>query len=49
MYEEEEEEQQYGGKKELKLINSGAFGCIFRPNLTCDGKVGTAKYVTKIQ
>ena len=48
MYEEEEQD---GGKskKELKLINSGAFGCIFRPNLTCDGKVGTAKYVTKIQ
>jgi hypothetical protein len=47
--EEEESEEQYGGKRELKLINSGAFGCIFRPNLTCDGKIGTAKYVTKIQ
>lgn len=47
------DEEQDGGKSKkenkLKLINSGAFGCIFRPNLTCDGKVGTAKYVTKIQ
>ena len=47
MYEEEKEQE--GGKKELKLINSGAFGCIFRPNLTCDGKVGSTKYITKIQ
>jgi len=45
--------EQDGGKSKkenkFKLINNGAFGCIFRPNLTCDGKVGTAKYITKIQ
>ena len=42
-------EEQYGGKKELKLINSGAFGCIYSPNMTCKGKIGSAKYITKIQ
>ena len=42
-------EEQEGGKKELKLINSGAFGCIYSPNLTCKGNVGSVKYITKIQ
>lgn len=45
------EQNQYGGKthRELKLINSGAFGCIFKPSLTCNGTLGSAKYITKIQ
>jgi serine/threonine protein kinase len=43
-------EEQDGGKmKELNLINSGAFGCIYRPSLTCDGNIGSEKYITKIQ
>lgn len=43
--------ENYGGKKrkELKLINSGAYGCIFSPTLTCNGNIGSAKYITKIQ
>lgn len=48
----QEEEYTGGGvkqPKELKLINSGAFGCIYRPNLTCTGNVGSMKYLTKIQ
>jgi serine/threonine protein kinase len=42
---------QEGGKnsKELKLINSGTFGCIYSPSMNCDGKVGSVKYITKIQ
>lgn len=36
-------------KKEFKLINNGAVGCIFRPNLTCSGNLGSLKYITKIQ
>jgi serine/threonine protein kinase len=40
-------DQERGAK--LNLINSGAFGCIYRPSLTCDGKMGSAKYITKIQ
>jgi len=45
-----EEPQGGGGKKrEIKLINSGAFGCIYNPTLTCNGNVGSAKYITKIQ
>ena len=48
-----QEEHTGGGvkrPKELKLINSGAFGCIYRPNLTCNGNVGSSmKYLTKIQ
>lgn len=51
MSEYEETNEQYGGKKmkELKLVNSGAFGCIYSPTLTCKGDVGSAKYITKIQ
>jgi len=43
--------EQDGGKstEKLNLINSGAFGCIYRPSLTCDGKIGSIKYITKIQ
>lgn len=43
--------EQYGGEKikEIKLINSGASGCIYSPNLTCNGKIGSTKYITKIQ
>lgn len=46
-----QEEHTSGGTqcKELRLINSGAFGCIYRPNLTCKGNVGSMKYLTKIQ
>lgn len=33
----------------LKLINSGTYGCIFRPGLNCRGKPESLKYVTKIQ
>ena len=48
IYQEQEQEQE-GGKRELKLINSGAFGCIFKPEYTCSGKIGSEKYITKIQ
>jgi serine/threonine protein kinase len=41
--------QEEGGGKELKLINSGTFGCIYSPSINCDGKIGSAKYITKIQ
>jgi len=42
---------QEAGKRptELKLINSGTFGCIYSPSINCDGKIGSAKYITKIQ
>lgn len=40
---------QEGGKPKLKLLNSGAFGCIYTPSLTCNGNIGSAKYITKIQ
>lgn len=49
MSEEYENEQNGGKPKELKLINSGAFGCIYSPTLTCKGNVGSTKYITKIQ
>jgi serine/threonine protein kinase len=44
-------QEEGGGKelKELKLINSGTFGCIYSPSINCDGKIGSAKYITKIQ
>ena len=46
---QEDQDFQEGGKKELKLINSGAFGCIYKPELTCSGNIGSTKYITKIQ
>ena len=40
---------QEGREEKLKLLNSGAFGCIYRPSLTCKGNVDSVKYITKIQ
>lgn len=34
---------------EIQLINQGTYGCVFHPGVKCDGKIETAKYVTKIQ
>lgn len=39
-----------GGKaKEVKLINQGAYGCIFYPGINCKGKLESSRFVTKIQ
>ena len=29
----------YNKMKELKLINQGSYGCVFKPGFTCSGKV----------
>lgn len=34
---------------EIQLLNQGAFGCVYRPNINCDGEVGDKRFVTKIQ
>lgn len=34
---------------EIKLINQGAFGCAFRPEITCDNGVGSVDYISKVQ
>lgn len=36
-------------KNEPELISQGSYGCIYEPGMTCQGKVGSKKYVTKIQ
>lgn len=36
-------------QKKIKLLNQGAYGCVYRPNIECDGNIGNNKYVTKIQ
>jgi serine/threonine protein kinase len=36
-------------KVEFKLINQGGFGCIYSPEISCDGKVGNPNYISKIQ
>jgi len=38
-----------GGASELKLINEGAFGCIFYPGINCSGRKESPNYITKIQ
>ena len=40
-----------GGKSEseIKLINNGAYGCIFRPGINCKGNKERKNFVTKIQ
>jgi len=35
--------------KEISLVNQGSYGCIFRPELKCDGTIGDPHYVSKIQ
>lgn len=34
---------------EIQLLNQGAFGCVYRPNINCDGEIGDKRFVTKIQ
>ena len=34
---------------EIELLNQGAFGCVYRPNIECDGSIGDKRYVTKVQ
>jgi len=37
-------------QRELKFLNSGSYGCTFRPGLKCDGTGSTTeKFITKIQ
>lgn len=31
-----------------KYVNSGSYGCVFRPSFDCTGKRGTSKHVSKI-
>ena len=39
-----------GQKKEIKLINQGTYGCIYRPGINCQtGKKETNEFLTKIQ
>ncbi len=33
----------------IKLMNQGTFGCIYRPGITCSGKLEKHKFITKIQ
>jgi serine/threonine protein kinase len=37
------------GHSELRLINQGAYGCIFYPGIRCDGKKDMPNFITKIQ
>ena len=34
---------------QIKLLNQGAFGCVYKPYIKCDGNIGDKRYVTKIQ
>jgi len=36
-------------KEKPQLINQGAYGCIFKPGLKCNGKYESRQYITKIQ
>jgi serine/threonine protein kinase len=35
--------------KEIHFLNQGTFGCVFRPEITCDGEIGDVAYISKIQ
>ena len=44
----------YGGIKisnatKIKLLNQGTFGCVFRPNIGCDNKIGNTAFISKVQ
>lgn len=36
-------------QKQNTLLSEGAYGCIFKPGYTCQGKTEKKKYITKIQ
>jgi serine/threonine protein kinase len=33
----------------IQLLNQGAHGCIYRPEIKCDSTIGSPKYISKIQ
>lgn len=46
---EKEENPKLNRSNQIKVISQGAYGCIVSPNIDCNGKIGSRKYVTKIQ
>ena len=49
---EEKDEMNYeqdSSTEEVELLDQGAFGCVYRPNIDCDGSIGDKNYVTKVQ
>ena len=43
------EQNQDQDQKQNTLLSEGAYGCIFKPGYTCQGKTEKKKYITKIQ
>lgn len=41
--------EQNQDQKQNTLLSEGAYGCIFKPGYTCQGKTEKKKYITKIQ
>jgi serine/threonine protein kinase len=42
-------QEQNQNKPKNTLLSEGAYGCIFKPGYTCQGKTEKKKYITKIQ
>ena len=36
-------------KQKITLLKQGAYGCIYRPGMSCDGKIESGKFISKIQ
>jgi len=36
-------------KQKITLLNQGAYGCVYRPGMTCKGKTQSENFITKIQ
>jgi len=36
-------------EKDIELLGQGSYGCVYKPSIQCDGKLGSKKYITKIQ
>ena len=49
--EKEKEKDVHSEKKKQKihLLSQGSYGCIFQPNLSCKGNIGSSSFITKIQ
>lgn len=45
----EQHQDQNQNKPKNTLLSEGAYGCIFKPGYTCQGKTEKKKYITKIQ
>jgi len=46
---QQQEQQQNTKADKIKLLTQGSYGCIYKPGLTCKGKLDSKQFIRKIQ